>query len=335
MPPEETLPSAYPSDTLAAPCPFCARQDTLQCGLATAEDGSEYPVRACPECGTVFLWPPPSDEQLQSAYDTSYYGEGSSKFGGWIERFRDVFAGRRARQLASSLAPGARILDVGCGDGRLLRGFQSAGRYELHGIELPGPAAERAAKTPSIHLHLGTLAATALPTASFDLITLVHVYEHIPKPRETLDLLARLIKPGGRLFLAFPNISSWQARVFAEDWFHLDPPRHLNLVPPQAVINHLRSKGFRLVVARHLCLEQNIYGWIQSALNRADGRRNFLYERLKRNRSYLPDRGTVCVAGHAAAAGILLAPALALDLAAAAARVGATVEMTFEHMTAS
>jgi SAM-dependent methyltransferase len=224
---------------------------------------------------------------------------------------------------------------VGCGDGRLLRSFQNAGCFELHGIELPGPAAERAAKIPAIHLHPGTLEETLLPAASFDLITLVHVYEHLPKSSETLDRLTRLVRPGGRLFLAFPNVSSWQARVFGKDWFHLDPPRHLNLVPPPAVIAYLQSKGFPLVAARHLCLEQNIYGWLQSALNRADHRRNFLYERLKRNRSYLPDRGAGCFAGHAAVAGILLGPALVLDLAAAIFRSGATVELTFERTSVS
>jgi hypothetical protein len=98
-----------------------------------------------------------------------------------------------------------------------------------------------------------------------------------------------------------------------------------------AVIDYLQSKGFRLAAGRHLCLEQNTYGWLQSALNRADSHRNFLYERLKRNRLYLPDRGVRCVVGHAAAAGLMIAPALFLDLASAAARSGATVELTFEH----
>ena len=86
---------------------------------------------------------------MRDAYATSYYGEGATKFGTWIESLRDAFATRRARKLARALAEGARILDVGCGDGRLLRSFHNAGRFELHGIELPGPAAERAAKSPS------------------------------------------------------------------------------------------------------------------------------------------------------------------------------------------
>ena len=294
-----------------------------------------YLFRACSSCGTVFLWPHPSPEQLQAAYATSYYGEGATKFGLWIERLRDTFATRRARRLAQSLVTGARIMDIGCGDGRLLRCFQRCGTFELHGIELPGPAAERAARIPGLQLHQGTLETAHLPAGSFDLVTLVHVYEHLPMPRNALDQLADLVRPGGQLFLSFPNISSWQARTFARDWFHLDPPRHLNLVPPKTVIKYLGSKGFNLRTARHLCLEQNTYGWLQSALNRADHQRNFLYERLKRNRSYLPERGAAAVMTHVTLAGLMLAPALLLDLASAIAGAGATVELTFERTSSS
>src|SRR5208283_2364158 len=149
------------------------------------------------------------------------------------------------------------------------------------------------------------------------------------------DHLTRLVRPGGRLFLAFPNTSSWQARLFGKDWFHLDPPRHLSLVPPQTVAAYLQSRGFKLLAARHLCLEQNTYGWLQSALNRADHHRNFLYERLKRNRSYLPGRSTASVLVHAALAGLMLGPALLLDFASAIAGAGATVELTFEYTPSS
>ena len=328
----ETVPRS--SDRLAAgvteaPCPFCAHRTTVPCCDTRGEDGTSYHVRRCGDCGTAFLSPPPSDEQLRQAYASEYYGQGDTKFGSPIERLRDAFASRRVRRFTRGLAPGARILDVGCGDGRLLRRFQNAGRYELHGIELPGRAAERAAKVPGIQLHVGSLDSVDLPPAEFNLITLVHVFEHLPAPRETLDRLARLTRPGGRLFISYPNIGSWQARWGKGDWFHLDPPRHLTLAPPPTVVSHLQSRGLQLLSERHLCLEQNTYGWIQTALNRCDSRRNFLYERLKRNDAYVPTRGPGSVALHAAGGGILLAPALLLDLASALFLAGATVELTF------
>ncbi len=324
------LPS--PARRPAAPdacCPFCASSVTAPWCRTRDESGADYSVRMCGACATVFLWPAPSAEVLNRAYTRDYYGEGETKFNPAVERFRDCFSTIRARRLAGNLPAGARILDIGCGDGRLLRELGKIGRYELHGIELPGSAAERAAGTPGIQLHLGALEAIELPAASFDLITLVHVFEHLPAPRDVLNRLASLLRPGARLFLALPNIDSWQARTWHGSWFHLDPPRHLALVPPPVISAHLGSMGFRLLKARHLCLEESIYGWLQSAFNACDPCRNFLYERLKRNRAYAPARGRGSVALQVGAAGLLLAPALVTELGAALARSGATVELTF------
>jgi hypothetical protein len=101
------------------------------------------------------------------------------------------------------------------------------------------------------------------------------------------------------------------------------------------VVAYLESKGFILSDEHHLCLEQNLYGWIQSLLNRCDRHRNFLYERLKRNRSYVPDRGIGTIAMHAAVSGLVLVPAFLLDCVSAAARAGATVELTIQRSPAS
>ena len=316
-----------------APCPFCGNFASEMFCRTLSEDGTHHNFAGCTKCGTTFLWPPPSEAQLQKAYASNYYGEGETKFNGSIERLRDASAIFRFKNMAKRLPRDASILDVGCGDGRLLGCFSKAGFRQLHGIEPPGRAAERAAKIPGINLHLGTLATVDLAPASFDLITLVHVYEHLPAPRETLDRLARSIRTGGRLFLSFPNISSWQARFAGGHWFHLDPPRHLSLVPPKTVITHLEANGFKLVSQQHLCLEQNTYGWIQSILNRCDNARNFLYERLKRNRTYMPERGAVNLLLHAAAGGLLVVPAIIADLFSAMANSGATVELMFEKTT--
>jgi len=196
-----------------ARCPFCAEMVATSWCRTRDEAGTSYHVCMCEACGTAFLWPAPGEAELIRAYASDYYGAGETKFNPIVERFRNCFSKSRARHLTRGLKAGARILDVGCGDGRLLRNFQQAGRYELHGIELPGRAAERAGRIPGMQLHIGTLEAAGLPDAFFDLVTLVHVFEHLPAPRATLDHLANLMRPGGRLFLAFPNITSWQAAL--------------------------------------------------------------------------------------------------------------------------
>ena len=97
------------TSTPEVPCPFCAKPGTLPRGRTSGEDGTVYPLRICEACGTVFLWPFPSAEQLRAAYATGYYGEGATKFGRWIERLRDAFATLRARQLRRPLAERACI----------------------------------------------------------------------------------------------------------------------------------------------------------------------------------------------------------------------------------
>jgi len=311
-------------------CPLCENADTSFAFVGQDELGDSFPTYSCRNCGTSFLFPSPTAAQLERAYATSYYGEGATKFGGVIEQLRDLASKTRAQTMARNLPSQASILDVGCGDGRLLRQFSQLGRdYQLHGIELPGPAAERTAKIPRIHLHLGTLDTVEFPDAQFDLISLVHVLEHLPDPHQALIRLARWLKPGGRLFLAFPNIESWQAKAFSNAWFHLDPPRHLTLPSPTAVSGLLASNHIYLQKSAHWCPEQNLYGWIQSALNDLDPARNLLYERLKRNFGYYPKR-KLAPLWHLLSAGLITPFAIIADAASVISRAGATVELTFK-----
>jgi SAM-dependent methyltransferase len=296
---------------------------------AKDERGAVYPRQRCSSCGTEFLEPPPSAEALARAYGAAYYGAGQTKFGGPVERFRDAAFSTRARRFRRGLPAVGAVLDLGCGDGRLLRQlWRSAPNLELHGLEMPGPAATRAATVPGVSLHLGGVESARFPEHAFDLVTLVHVIEHLPTPAALLRRVVSWIRPGGRLFVAYPNPTSWQARLFGPAWFHLDPPRHLSLVPPETLIASMEREGLRLERRSDLCLEQNLYGWLQSALNAIDGDRNLLYERLKRNRTFRPERRLAPLA-HALIAGALVVPALVADMVAALARRGATVELTF------
>jgi SAM-dependent methyltransferase len=100
------------------------------------------------------------------------------------------------------LAPGARILDAGCGSGRTLQELVAYG--EVQGIELDPGAAELASSRGVGEVRIGRLEELPWEDAQFDLITCLDVIEHTPDDRITLRELRRVSKPGGFLLVTVP-----------------------------------------------------------------------------------------------------------------------------------
>src|SRR5690349_15378705 len=103
------------------------------------------------------------------------------------------------------LAPGARLLDAGCGSGRMLDELARYGRVTGVDISSEAVAASRARGH-----HVVRAAIEALPFAdgTFDLVTCLDVIEHTPDDRATLAELRRVTRPGGLLVATVPAYQS-------------------------------------------------------------------------------------------------------------------------------
>jgi SAM-dependent methyltransferase len=223
-------------------------------------------------------------------YAPDYYGGGEAKFEPWVEGLRNLVGRLRARRLAAGLPPGARVLDVGCGDGRLLAAFAALG-YACTGTERTQDHPRPGSAAAGVEIHAGDLTEAGLPENSFDLCVFWHVLEHLHDPRASLVEARRVLSPEGRLVVAVPNFESLQAVWSGGGWFHLDLPRHLFHFTPRSLAALLSRAGFRVHRIGHHCLEQNPYGILQSALNRWKARGsdpNLLYEILKDTRPDVP-----------------------------------------------
>ena len=105
---------------------------------------------------------------------------------------------------------GKRILDVGCGGGILAEALAQQGA-QVTGIDM----AELSLKVARLHLHesaleidyqLSTVEAFAENhVAQFDIVTCLEMLEHVPDPASVISSAARLLKPGGVLFLSTIN----------------------------------------------------------------------------------------------------------------------------------
>ena len=105
---------------------------------------------------------------------------------------------------------GKSILDVGCGGGILAEALAQQGA-QVTGIDM----AELSLKVARLHLHesqlaidyqLSTVEAFAEHhAAQFDIVTCLEMLEHVPDPASVITSAARLLKPGGVLFLSTIN----------------------------------------------------------------------------------------------------------------------------------
>jgi len=104
----------------------------------------------------------------------------------------------------AGIAATGRLLDIGCGNGAFLRAWQRSGRlWTLHGFEVSDHNRDQVEAIPGVEaLHVGDV--HKVP-GEFDLITLVHVLEHIPSPQTYLADLRTRLRPGGQVLVQVPD----------------------------------------------------------------------------------------------------------------------------------
>lgn len=114
------------------------------------------------------------------------------------------------RLIADMVTPGARVLDVGCGDGALLQYLARTKGVDGRGIEL-SMVGVRTAVRRGVSVIQGN-ADTDLadyPSAAFDYAILSQTLQATQRPR---DVLSHLLRVGGRAIVSFPNFGYWKAR---------------------------------------------------------------------------------------------------------------------------
>ncbi|MFA5074273.1 MAG: radical SAM protein [Nitrospirota bacterium] len=141
-----------------------------------------------------------------------------------------------------------RILDVGCGTGNLLYEMREKGTWQGYGLEVSPVYTEHIKKQSGINIMQGTLAEAHYPSDFFDVITMIHVMEHIPSPMDTLQETIRILKKNGLAVIAVPNIKSLVARITREQWDWVAPETHLHYFSPQTLEIALKQAGFETLL---------------------------------------------------------------------------------------
>jgi len=234
------------------PCSLCGSEsaDLVLAGRDRLHNlGGTFHVVRCRRCGLLYLNPRPSPDELQDYYPTDDYipytvaiEDEPSPFKRLDRRFG---LHKRCRAVTAQFSQPGRMLDVGCATGIFVDGMRRRG-WEAYGVEINPEVAQYARQRLGLNVFTGELADAAFAEGFFDLVTLWDVLEHVSDPRQTLQEIARVLRPGGLLVLSLPSLESLEARLFGPYWIGWDLPRHLHLFPRPVLTQLLEEMGFQL-----------------------------------------------------------------------------------------
>jgi SAM-dependent methyltransferase len=242
-------------ESFMRPCPNCEASKPRP----TPYGRGEWSVVGCAECGFVYLSDAPDYAVLQDEHEwTKSAKEERARrvrerpilSSTWLPRMRKRLFGRRMpMDYVERHVGGGSLLDLGCGDGKQLVGHGE--RYRLHGIEISPILAQRAEAVfaPSggrvvCGDVLGGL--RQFERGSMDAAVLRSYLEHELHPKEVLQALRDVLKPGAIAVVKVPNFGSLNRRIMGRNWCGFRFPDHVNYFTPASLAAMARSAGFQI-----------------------------------------------------------------------------------------
>jgi 2-polyprenyl-3-methyl-5-hydroxy-6-metoxy-1,4-benzoquinol methylase len=198
--------SAVPNENAATfPCRLCGGEDLYL--YYTQGSAGQFRYYRCSNCELVNL-------DLANGLDQEQYNDE------WVDPTDDGH--RRHKAIDASFAfilryvrgPGT-LLDIGCGNGRLLHVARRAG-WGVKGVELSSRAAQSVRRTLGVEVSTADfleMAPQEEDKGRFDVVCLRHVLEHLPDSKLAMRKIHELVRPRGYVLLEMPNIQGLDKKL--------------------------------------------------------------------------------------------------------------------------
>jgi len=163
----------------------------------------------------------------------------------------------------------SRILDIGCSTGILLHRFQTHYQAQAFGVE-PGKVYRQYAQSLGLEVYSSLEEPKLAGEAHFNLVSMMHVLEHLPNPLEYLgNLREKYLEPDGWLLLEVPNL-------YAHDCFEV---AHLVSFSAHTLAQVVTKAGYRVIQLRaHGLPRSQLIPLYLTLLARPDSNASFLFK---------------------------------------------------------
>jgi len=232
-------------------CPNCGDANIFR--AITAKDYTvseeQFEIWECRNCTQRFTQNIPDQENIAKYYQSENYISHSDTTKGLINnlyhkvRRRTLVQKRKLIEKATGKTTG-NILDVGAGTGAFLNVMKNAG-WNCTGLEPDENARKKALELYNLELKEAEKI-YSLPPQTFDAITLWHVLEHVHDLHKYVEQLKNLLSKDGKLFIAVPNYTSADEKMYDQFWAAYDVPRHLYHFSPASMKTLLNAHDLKV-----------------------------------------------------------------------------------------
>ncbi|MDQ3239135.1 MAG: class I SAM-dependent methyltransferase [bacterium] len=141
--------------------------------------------------------------------------------------------------------PTGKHLDIGCAYGYMLELTSQAG-YDAQGIDPSHYAINQAPEHLKNKVMQGTIFDMEFSDKTFDVITMLDVFEHLDNPLSELKEINRILKDDGILLLSTGDSGSIASKILKRKWTFYNPPQHLFFFNTQTIKLILKNSDFEI-----------------------------------------------------------------------------------------
>jgi 2-polyprenyl-3-methyl-5-hydroxy-6-metoxy-1,4-benzoquinol methylase len=219
-------------------CPTCGSSDA-----APEIDKDHMTIVRCRACDLVYVTPTFDESHYLEVYASTEYQDIVRDLGIKSHDYRVQRFGVERVDLMSRYvqAPTPRYLDVGCSTGFVVEAARDRG-WQAIGTDL-NPSAIEFGRSRGLDVRTAALEDAGFEPGSFDAVSLFDVLEHLIDPVPTLRACARLLRPGGIVFLYVPNFDSASRLLMGKDAHFIWPTHHLNYYTPLTIRDLMARQG--------------------------------------------------------------------------------------------